>query len=234
MFPSFQVCHFHLGSCIYDSKSVIFKLKELSESKFSIIKEDKETDIRFGHNFIPVQRTATFASFNYSYVGFTLILDRHFSPFILSYYFPSVILVIVSWISFMVPSENIPGRMALLITLLLVKVNLLGTVIRTQPSSSSPTLLVIWIIGCLMFVTGALLAYAALLWISKHRRLQIKEKNDTPVNSREVDDLAKTTKHELEIMNTFLIHWDDKCLALFPLAFLLFNGIYWPIVYSKI
>ena len=211
---------------------MIFKLKELSESKFSIIKEDTETDIRFGHYFIPVQRIATFASFNYSYIGFTLILDRHFSPFILSYYFPSVILVIVSWISFMVPSENIPGRMALLITLLLVKVNLLGTVIRTQPSSSSPTLLVIWIIGCLMFVTAALLAYAALLWISKHQRLKIKQKNDTPLNSKEVD-LAITTRHKLEIMDAFLVHWDDKCLALFPLAFLIFNGVYWPIVYSK-
>ena len=135
----------------------------------------------------------------------------------------------------MVPSENIPGRMALLITLLLVKVNLLGTVIRTQPSSSSPTLLVIWIIGCLMFVTAALLAYAALLWIGKHRRLKIKPKNDIPLNSKEVTDLAKTTgRLELEIFDEFFVNWDDKCLALFPLTFLIFNGIYWPIVYNKV
>ncbi len=34
----------------------------------------------------------------------------------------------VSWVSFLIPAENIAGRMAMLITLFLVLVNIFGTV----------------------------------------------------------------------------------------------------------
>ena len=54
--------------------------------------------------------------------------------------------------------------MTLLITLLLVLINLFGQIIRTQPPSKYPTALTKWTLVCIMFVTGALLAYAAILF----------------------------------------------------------------------
>merc|ERR1711994_645264 len=88
---------------------------------------------------------------SYSFVGITLTLKRVFIKHLLSYYFPSSIMVAVSWTSFIIPPEVIPARMALLITVLLVLVNLLGTIIDKQPPSTFPTSLVIWISICIVF-----------------------------------------------------------------------------------
>jgi hypothetical protein len=41
--------------------------------------------------------------------------------------------VIVSWISFLIPMDVIPGRMALLVTLFLVLVNIFNTVTTNTP-----------------------------------------------------------------------------------------------------
>lgn len=43
--------------------------------------------------------------------------------------------VVVSWISFVVPPDVIPGRMALLITLFLVLVNIFNSVTTNTPKA---------------------------------------------------------------------------------------------------
>ncbi len=43
--------------------------------------------------------------------------------------------MVVSWISFVVPPEVIPGRMALLITLFLVLVNIFNSVTTNTPKA---------------------------------------------------------------------------------------------------
>ena len=43
--------------------------------------------------------------------------------------------VVVSWISFVVPPDVIPGRMALLVTLFLVLVNIFNTVTTNTPKA---------------------------------------------------------------------------------------------------
>lgn len=47
---------------------------------------------------------------NYSLAGFEMVLDRHVSHYIINYYLPSGLFVAVSWISFLVPSDIIPGQ----------------------------------------------------------------------------------------------------------------------------
>ena len=47
----------------------------------------------------------------------------------------SGLFVVVSWISFVVPPEVIPGRMALLVTIFLVLVNIFNTVTTNTPKA---------------------------------------------------------------------------------------------------
>ena len=60
---------------------------------------------------------------NYSVTGFEMILTRRKSHYMITYYLPSSLFVVVSWTSFLIPSEDIQGRMALLVTLFLVLVS---------------------------------------------------------------------------------------------------------------
>ena len=61
---------------------------------------------------------------NYSVTGFEMLLTRRMSHYMITYYLPSSLFVVVSWTSFLIPSEDIQGRMALLVTLFLVLVSL--------------------------------------------------------------------------------------------------------------
>ena len=87
-------------------------------------------------------------------------------------YFNIGLFVVVSWISFVVPPEVIPGRMALLVTLFLVLVNIFNTVTTNTPKAEGIynfiqamalyifpglTAIEMWMLSCILFVFGALI-----------------------------------------------------------------------------
>ena len=56
--------------------------------------------------------------------GFQINLYRRLFPFVLAYFLPSFLLVQILFISFYIDPDVVPGRMALLITLVLMLINL--------------------------------------------------------------------------------------------------------------
>ena len=60
----------------------------------------------------------------YVRAGFQINLYRRLFPFVLAYFLPSFLLVQISFISFYIDPDVVPGRMALLITLVLMLINL--------------------------------------------------------------------------------------------------------------
>ena len=71
--------------------------------------------------------------------------------------------------SYIIPSDVIPGRLALLITLMLCLTNMLTGVNFHGPKSSSdvPTILSIWMVTCYIFVVTAIQEYSCILLL-KH------------------------------------------------------------------
>ena len=57
-------------------------------------------------------------------VGFTLTMKRKPDIYLYTYFVPCGLLVVVSWVSFAVSAEAVPGRLGLLLTLLLMLINL--------------------------------------------------------------------------------------------------------------
>ena len=80
-----------------------------------------------------------FTGMNYSVAGFELILQRKMSFYIVTYYLPSGLFVVVSWISFLVNPEVIPGRMTLLVTIFLVLINIFNTIQTNSPKAEGLT-----------------------------------------------------------------------------------------------
>ena len=54
---------------------------------------------------------------------------RHKLRYVVIYYLPTSLFVITSWASFLIPPEVVAGRMAMLITLFLVLVNIFGQIV---------------------------------------------------------------------------------------------------------
>ena len=81
------------------------------------------------------------------------------------------------------------------------------------------TAIAAWMIVCIFFVWGALIGYAWLLWkkkkscLKRHRHKKIGEEEGKIRAKRKEEQRCKT---------------DDIFFVVFPMMFLLFNLIYWP------
>ena len=66
--------------------------------------------------------------FYYPGVGIKIHFRRHLGYHLTTTYLPSIIFVIVAWISFHVPSDVVPGRMVLCVTTLLTLTSMFNAV----------------------------------------------------------------------------------------------------------
>ena len=194
--------------------------------------EGSDTNLQYAYKIDEFDGNITHQNNNsFSTVGFCLTLKRHYAKQILTYYFPSWIFVVVSWVSFIIPPGAIPGRMALLITTLLVLVNLLGNSLRSQPASKFATLIDYWFIGCILFVTASLFSYALLMYKTMWKRTSRIRPGIKPAG------LNLTNTDQQQFLNSNgngrEREWDKNCLIGFPVAFLVFNLIYWPIATTR-
>ena len=235
-------CDFYVGSLWHHSKMVTFSLKDLN--MYSTTGADSasiaatDTNLQYYFDFDRLERNITSGDMKFdedikfSVVGFRLILTRYYLQYILCYYIPSSVFVTGSWISFLIPPDVVPGRMAMLITLLLVSVNLFGTIIRIQPASRT-TLLAIWTLACTIFITAALFAYAVTLWKRWYQDSNKGSGKNIKVAAvpQESDNKVSKGNEGSTISND--TNWDRNCLIAFPIAFLVFNMIYWPVVATQ-
>ena len=69
---------------------------------------------------------------NYSVTGVDISLNRYTTPFLLQFYLPSVMFVLISWISFVIPHDS-GERTGMIVTLLLVVVSMYLAVVAASP-----------------------------------------------------------------------------------------------------
>jgi len=173
-----QRCKFQVGSYSYDMTRMVFDVSTLGyiQNTQSII---LDYDIEIMNLKNKDQLFEAGALGNFSLAGFEMKLSRHVMSYIITYYLPSGLFVLVSWISFLIPPDIVPGRMALLITLFLVLVNIFNNINSNSPKAEGLTAIEIWMLACILFVFGALIVYAAILnqkLLKSDDKKQIKKK----------------------------------------------------------
>ena len=70
---------------------------------------------------------------NISLSGFTAVLERSSTSFLMNTYLPTGLITMASFIGFLIPVDMVPGRMALLVTIFLMIVNIRSTEQRRGP-----------------------------------------------------------------------------------------------------
>ncbi|XP_023331019.1 gamma-aminobutyric acid receptor subunit rho-1 isoform X1 [Eurytemora carolleeae] len=152
-----QRCKFQVGSYSYDDSKMMFITQSAQYQKNgrNTIALDYDIEIE---PLQPLDMILDYGNLgNFSLSGFEMVLTRYVSTYIITYYLPSGLFVIVSWISFLIPMDVIPGRMALLVTLFLVLVNIFNTVTTNTPKAEGLTAIEAWMLACILFVFGALI-----------------------------------------------------------------------------
>jgi len=180
-----QVCLFQVGSFNYDNSKMVFVDEFIANHTQIRSVLDYSIEIRA----LPKdQKNYVALTGNYSVAGFEMTLKRKVSHYIITCYLPSGMFVMVSWISFLIPPDVVPGRMTLLITIFLVLVNIFNTITTNIPKAEGLTAIEAWVIGCVLFVFGALIEYAGILLQMKMRAsatliLQRKASSPTMINN---------------------------------------------------
>ena len=215
-----QVCKFQVGSFNYDNSKLIFANHMLPDAKTAVKSIlDYDIDIK---ELAPDETHYVALNMNYSVAGFEMTLTRKMSFYVITYYLPSGLFVLVSWISFLVNPEVIPGRMTLLVIIFLVLINMFNTIQSNSPTAEGITAIESWVIACIIFVFGALCEYAMILFFIKLsilRREQAMERgiktlvlldnNGTspstkrrPNNDQTEEDQSYEDNHEIEADNS--------------------------------
>merc|ERR1719166_299427 len=199
-------------------------------------KQSNSIALDYDINILPLKPSDQFLDLgslgNFSIAGFEMVLTRYVSTYIITYYLPSGLFVIVSWISFLIPMDVIPGRMGLLVTLFLVLVNIFNNVTTNTPKAEGLTAIEAWMLACILFVFGALIEYAAILF-KKQRYVSGQHKVNLKIVCKEnfkYEVQEKSPANQAVTMQQLAEeYWriDKFFLKLFPTCFILFNLTYW-------
>ena len=117
--------------------------------------------------------------------------------------------------SFIIPPEMMPGRMALLITILLMIINTSGSAHENTPSSDTFSLIDLWMLICIIFVSLAIFEYGLIIKIRSASPSFCVESGST-AHVQVVDGRRNWTR---VILSCKFPHARKKSHAYFPITF---------------
>ncbi|XP_016410912.1 gamma-aminobutyric acid receptor subunit beta-2-like [Sinocyclocheilus rhinocerous] len=152
-----------------------------------------------------------FHSGSYPRLSLSFKLKRNIGYFILQTYMPSILITILSWVSFWINYDASAARVALGITTVLTMTTINTHLRETLPKIPYVKAIDMYLMGCFVFVFLALLEYALVNYIffgrGPQRQKRAAEKASTANNERMRMDPNKMDPHEnillspLEIKN---------------------------------
>uniref|UniRef100_A0A3P8VXQ6 Glycine receptor, alpha 1 n=1 Tax=Cynoglossus semilaevis TaxID=244447 RepID=A0A3P8VXQ6_CYNSE len=158
----------------WDEKGAVQVADDLTLPQF-ILKEEK--DLRYC--------TKHYNTGKFTCIEARFHLERQMGYYLIQMYIPSLLIVILSWVSFWINMDAAPARVGLGITTVLTMTTQSSGSRASLPKVSYVKAIDIWMAVCLLFVFSALLEYAAvnfiarqhkeLLRFSRRRRRHMKE-----------------------------------------------------------
>uniref|UniRef100_A0A673K801 Glycine receptor subunit alpha-3-like n=1 Tax=Sinocyclocheilus rhinocerous TaxID=307959 RepID=A0A673K801_9TELE len=174
-----QTCIMQLESFGYTMNDLIFEWQEMEPVQVAegltlpqfILKE--ETDLRYC--------TKHYNTGKFTCIEVRFHLERQMGYYLIQMYIPSLLIVILSWVSFWINMDAAPARVALGITTVLTMTTQSSGSRTSLPKVSYVKAIDIWMAVCLLFVFSALLEYAAVNFVSRQHkellRFRRKRKN---------------------------------------------------------
>ncbi|CAL8333261.1 glycine receptor, alpha 4a [Gadus morhua] len=179
-----QTCTMQLESFGYTMNDLIFEW--LAESPVQVAE-----DLTLPQFVLKEEKDLGYCTKYYNTGKFTCIevkfhLERQMGYYLIQMYIPSLLIVILSWVSFWINMDAAPARVGLGITTVLTMTTQSSGSRASLPKVSYVKAIDIWMAVCLLFVFAALLEYAAVNFVSRqhkefirlrkrHRRQRIEE-----------------------------------------------------------
>ncbi|XP_076319565.1 glycine receptor subunit alpha-2-like isoform X2 [Tachypleus tridentatus] len=204
----------------------------------------------------------------YSCLSVLFIFERHISHHLVQVFAPSALIVMLSWFSFWIGIDAIPGRVTLVVTSLLSLFTQFSGIRGGLPPASYINGIDIWMATCMLFVFASFAEFVVVKFFDKQRqvffRQQMKKtligdsrKHLTGLSVSDVEKGYDQSKPPIRprsawtipvnVQDNFPHNWfkhpswsmdwvvtiDHAARIFFPVAFLIFNTIYWPILLTR-
>ncbi|XP_013195946.1 glycine receptor subunit alpha-2 isoform X1 [Amyelois transitella] len=137
----------------------------------------------------------TYGEGDHSAARLQIKLSRELRSYLLESYLPSTLFVIISWGSFCVIPEIVPGRMVLLVTTLLSLVTMFDTVSTNSPDALELKCIEVWLIWCTIFVFLALMEYFVVLFGIRYDKSWCQRRQDLRRAASAVQLAPQLTNH---------------------------------------
>ncbi|XP_039525941.1 glycine receptor subunit alpha-2 [Pimephales promelas] len=177
-------------------------------------------------------------------------LERQMGYYLIQMYIPSLLIVILSWVSFWINMDAAPARVALGITTVLTMTTQSSGSRASLPKVSYVKAIDIWMAVCLLFVFAALLEYAGVNFVSRQQKefLRLKRRQRRHAKEEELQDgrlhfsgynkspatnaiqgssIPKDSEPNRKKFVDRAKRIDTVSRAAFPMVFLIFNVFYW-------
>ncbi|XP_008315989.1 glycine receptor subunit alpha-3 isoform X2 [Cynoglossus semilaevis] len=189
-----QTCIMQLESFGYTMNDLIFEWQEngpvqvaegLTLPQF-LLKD--ESDLRYC--------TKHYNTGKFTCIEVRFHLERQMGYYLIQMYIPSLLIVILSWVSFWINMDAAPARVALGITTVLTMTTQSSGSRTSLPKVSYVKAIDIWMAVCLLFVFSALLEYAAVNFVSRQHKelLRFRRHHRNKSKEGEVHESRLTSK----------------------------------------
>ncbi|KAM6983345.1 glycine receptor subunit alpha-4-like isoform 2-T2 [Tautogolabrus adspersus] len=188
-----QMCTMQLESFGYTMNDLIFEWLDVGAVQVA-------DDLTLPQFVLKEEQGLGYCTKHYNTGKFTCIevnfyLERQMGYYLIQMYIPSLLTVILSWVSFWINMDAAPARVGLGITTVLTMTTQSSGSRASLPKVSYVKAIDIWMAVCLLFVFAALLEYAAVNFVSRQHkeffRLRRKLKEQQRQRTASGDSKAK-------------------------------------------
>lgn len=261
-----QVCRIEMESFSYNEDNIILEwvgtdrpdLANMTQMPEGVVPVEISDNIEMNQFRVVEKRTLKTlnerrGAGNHSLLQAEFHLVRDIGYYLVQMYIPSMLIVMLSWISFWLNVNAVPGRISLGVLTVLTMTQQSSTVNATLPRVSYTKAIDIWMSMCLVFVFAALIEFAVanvlarkdtnkgfgfkklflLPTLSEQRKK--RKGSGVLVDDRglmrldpEMDPTLVQKHRELSGL-LHAMYLDVACRFLFPICFGVFNLVYWTI-----
>ncbi|KAM7439671.1 hypothetical protein ABFA07_010991 [Porites harrisoni] len=124
---------------------------------------------------------------NWSGIKAVFTFERMASYFLIHVYSPCALIVIVSWISFLLPRSSPPARVTLGVTSVLTVVTVMNMLNNSMPKVNYVKTIDKYLIGCFLFVFASLVEYSIVLFLAARMKIYQESYEYKKDNCKKVD-----------------------------------------------
>nr|XP_034305348.1 glycine receptor subunit alpha-2 [Crassostrea gigas] len=222
-----QTCSILMESFGYSKENVALRWNSKEPVIFGLDDNDEQSLPQF-YFYKPLETEGCFSvdSFNieFSCLKAKLFLQRNLGFYIAQVFIPSMLIVILSWISFWIHVDYLPARASLGVVCVLTMTTQSSGIRSSLPVLSYIKAIDVWLAAGLLFVVAALLEFA---YINVQTRKHRKQAKDDEESMQIAEPQART-----DFMDRAR-RVDRVSRIVFPLCYAVFNLVFWAVYLAK-